>query len=148
SNSKPISDTKISLTAENVTLDDLAKQIGKLTGATIRASEPIQERRVTVIVLDKRASDVLDSVCETVGLTWDYRSDGTILIGRRVVRRPQRVAEVPQALHAALPGDVRTYLGLDGWAKMGSPEKWAAAMKGERGPQMDEVRTSLQQVIN
>jgi hypothetical protein len=106
-------DKRVHLSLGVTTLDKVAAEISRQTGLTVEAADCLKERRLIAAMGDLTARQTLDALAALNGWTWRESEPGKYLIARHTIRRPNSVAEVPRTMRAALPKDIRIYLGLD-----------------------------------
>jgi hypothetical protein len=94
-----------------LTLDALARQIERQTGAAIHPADYLLQHKMIVKANGLSAAALLNTVSEIYGWQWREMSDGTVSIDRPTARVPDSLLAVSVALHTALPPQLQRYLG-------------------------------------
>lgn len=91
---------------------EITRSLSAQTGLTIEAENCLLER--TVVIQSERASafHVLNALAELHDWQWEETEEHKIVIKRPIVRPATSLKEVPLAIKAALPKDLRNYLGF------------------------------------
>jgi hypothetical protein len=139
--------TKVRLSPGETTLAEVMEALSRQTGLQIEASDSLRERRLIVLMEGLTARGALDTLAQLNNWTWRRTGPGHYLLTRLTIRRPQRLADVPFTMQAALPKDFRTYLGLTNWRKMPPGERAFAALQGAYGPACSQARQELVEAL-
>jgi hypothetical protein len=93
------------------TVEELAKSLSRLSGATIEASTAISDRQVFFALRDLPLRDVLNALTELDGWMWTQGASGRISISRRRIPVPRSATEIPESLRACFPPELLQFLG-------------------------------------
>jgi len=116
-------DTPVTLPAAGMTLEALCRSLADQTGVVVAAAEHLRDRRLVVSVKGRPARTILDALCELNDWTWT-RSAGRVRVARRVPRAPAEPAAVAAAMRAALPRDLRHFLGIQALPGAAEPPRF------------------------
>ena len=102
----------VQLDAAPRTVEEIARILSAQTGLTIGAESCLRER--TVVIQSDRISayDMLNALAELHDWRLEETEDHKIVIKRQIVRPAMSLKEVPVSIKAAMPMDLRNYLGL------------------------------------
>jgi hypothetical protein len=104
--------TMMHLRPGTTTLAKVMEALTQQTGMPITAQSCLQERKIIVQMDNMSARDVLDTFSELYGWRWTEIDKGGILLMRPRPKNPQTVEEISLAAQAALPRDIRRFLGI------------------------------------
>ena len=95
------------------TLAKAARALSEQIGVNIEVADYLQEHNLTVCLDDLSGLDVLNTLADFYGWRWFEQENKTIVITHLRPKNIQQIRDIPFALQAALPNDVRWFLGID-----------------------------------
>jgi hypothetical protein len=104
--------TTVHLRSGASTLPTVLEALSQQTGLHIKAQPCLQERKIVVQMDRISAREVLDTFSELYGWRWTEIDNEGVLLMRPRPKSPQTVAEISEAAQAALPVDIRRFLGI------------------------------------
>src|SRR5258708_36193313 len=107
--------TKVSLAFASGTIAEVLSELSHQTGLKISPSDAVAQRRVTLYLKGVPAFRALDAIADLNDWRWSRTESGRYLVSRPSVRAPTSKSQIPRNMGQALPRDMRTYLGLNGW---------------------------------
>ncbi len=101
----------------NLRATTLAAALAALSAQTdlhIEAVPYLREHRLSVLMNDVSAAEALNALGEINDWKWRVAPDGHVTVDRPTPRTPRQIGEVSLALQAAMPKDLRRFLGSEG----------------------------------
>ena len=92
------------------TVDKVMAALSEQTGLTIKATNCLNERTLTVRLESISAAAALEALDELNDWNWSATKSGEIVVKRRRLQLDANVASLPRLMQAAIPGDIRTFL--------------------------------------
>ena len=102
----------VNLDLSGVTVKQALAELSAQCKIQIVPADYLEDRTLSLHLQRISASDALDTIAEGNDWIWYAENETTIRVRRRVPS-PRSLAEVPAAFRAALPKDIRRYLGYD-----------------------------------
>ncbi len=119
----------VQIDRNGATVKQVLAALSAQCGVTITAEDYLEDRILTLHLEKMPAVDALDTLIEGNDWKWYAENDTTVRVTRPRIPTPHNLSEVPAAFRAALPKEMRRYLGYD----VPPRDLLTEAMKGHYG---------------
>ena len=102
----------VHLQLDDTTAEKLMTVISEQLGLTVKTSEYLAERKLTVRMDNISASKALNAIAELNDWAWYVNKPGEVLVTRRRLKINPVPAYVTRQMQAAIPQDIRTFLDI------------------------------------
>ena len=103
----------VQMDRNDVTVKQALAELSAQCGVKITIESYLEDRMLSLHLTKMPAVDALDTIVEGNDWIWYAENDATVHVTRPRIPTPRNLAEVPAAFRAALPKDMRRYLGYD-----------------------------------